>query len=300
MDNNADTSLKGLLKDIDVDSKKEFIESFATGLLRLIWRAFLNPPETQDQLATQTIDMLLSIIYPHISLTEEELSSIVTRDLYEEMGSNWGISVFTSATFEEYIEKMLSDDSSSDEFYTVLDRAWKTWRPRVAQLSTQFIESVRDIHSEYLLWLKAHTNVIDQIAWEAFEKLVAEIFASRGFSVDLTGRIRNRSADIIAVRTDTFGVQTKYLIECKRYAKSRRIGLDIVNAVMGAARRSNVDHAFLVTSSYFTEDVQRQENQLRDLRLHLRDGDDVVQWLQDYTVQSTGGLWLANDWNSGI
>ena len=148
-----------------------------------------------------------------------------------------------------------------------------------------------------MLWLRAHPEVLDRIAWEAFEQIVAEILAGKGFTVDLAGRIRDKTADILAIRTDELGIETKYLIECKRYSKARRVGLDIVNGVLGAATRADVDHALLVTSSSYTRDVERLKPSLSELRLHLRDGEDVLKWLQDYRPRRDGGLWLATNWD---
>ena len=103
----------------------------------------------------------------------------------------------------------------------------------------------------------------------------------------------------MAVRTDDFGVETKYLIECKRYRSTRRVGLDIVNGVIGATRRADADHAFLVTSSFFSTEVEDRKTELEELRLHLRDGDDVREWLRNYCVRSEGGLWLSPGWDEG-
>lgn len=87
---------------------------------------------------------------------------------------------------------------------------------------------------------------------------------------------------------------TGIFVECKRYNHSRLVGLDTVNAVLGAARRAHVDHAFLVTTSSFSRDVMALEPDLRDLRVHLRNEQAVRQWLADYR-SSHGRLWIAPD-----
>ncbi len=76
--------------------------------------------------------------------------------------------------------------------------------------------------------------------------------------------------------------------------------MDIVNGVIGAARRENVDHAFLVTTSGFSPDVQRRVAELRELRLHLKDGEDIVNWLRSYQMRSEGGLWIDADLDASI
>lgn len=186
------------------------------------------------------------------------------------------------------------------ETYTILRDAWSELRPRVIRLTPKLISSIKDINSEYVAWLSRHTDVLDRVAWEAFEQIVAEILASRGFTVDLTGRVRNRSADILAIRTDELGVETRYLIECKRFSRSRKVGLDIVNGVIGSCRRADADHALLVTSSSFSSEVKREEARLRESRIHLRDSGDVIRWLHEYTPNSTYGLWLPDGWNQEL
>jgi hypothetical protein len=73
--------------------------------------------------------------------------------------------------------------------------------------------------------------------------------------------------------------------------------LDIVNSVVGAAKRAKVDHALLVTTSHFTRDVLQLEADWSDLRLHLKDGDEVIQWLKEYKPREDGGLYLAPGWD---
>lgn len=123
--------------------------------------------------------------------------------------------------------------------------------------------------------------------------MVAEILASHGFTVNITARIPGRSADIVAFREDKLGIATKYLVECKRYKSERKIGLSIVNEVLGAAKREKADHAILVTTSSFSNYVMSREASLEDMRLHLRSGNNVRAWLRDYIPREDGGLWMS-------
>ena len=289
----------------------DFVLELGTAFLRGLWKAYLQQINDSAAFLSTEFDRAAVAAFRRLlyglSPPSEHLHELATLDdesllaYVDSKVSRWNIgnvNLRKYATWDDLVKVILDD--RFDNVTIFIAQAWELWRPRVADLSPGLIASVKDIHAEYIAWLTRHPDELDNIAWEAFEKLVAEIFASRGFSVDLTGRVRNQSADLLAIRTDEFGVETKYLIECKRYSRTRRIGLDIVNAVIGAARRGNVDHAFLVTSSVFTEDVLRGANDLREVRLHLRDGDDVVQWLDDYAFRSDGGLWLARDWRTGI
>ena len=298
-------------------------EDFFTDSFRSMWHLWLQPPDSFTELKQYLMEIVLSklklllknefselelksfiqqtILPKDIDLSKIEQDPFVQKVLllfgveFKDIESHILHEIFHKMDFQGVVEKAL-EESHGNPHYKFIVATWQRWKPRVINLSTTLISSIKDVHSEYISWIKKHPDAIDKIAWEAFERLIAEVFASRGFYVDLTGRLRNRSADILAVRTDEFGVETKYLIECKRYDSSRRVGFEIVNAVIGAARRAKVDHAFLVTSSYFTKDVVRKQKELVDIRLHLMDGDKVRQWLREYKVRSDGGLWLSNNW----
>ena len=87
------------------------------------------------------------------------------------------------------------------------------------------------------------------------------------------------------------------MVECKRYRDEKRVDLSIVNGVLGAKERAGADHALLVTTTHFTKHVRKLEESLRDLRLHLRDGDDVRSWLSSYEPTKHGSLWLDPAWD---
>lgn len=284
----------------DVESLNE---GFASILVRTLWGLYVEPPQTTEE-ANARFAMALGSWTTELTgnqFKDTEVSAYLASKVASEpvLGKEVVEQVTKAPSFHAFMDRKISKKNSDDEFDDAMRAAWRCWRPKLTKISTNLVSSVKDVYQEFIVWLRQHPTALDKIAWEAFERLVAEIFAGRGFSVDLTGRVRNQSADIIAIRTDEFGVRTKYLVECKRCKDTSRIGLDVVNAVLGAKARASADHAFLVTSTLFTQDVEREKQKFEDLRLHLRDGNAVREWLQDYTVRSDGGLWLAPGWNDG-
>jgi len=305
----ANNDVLGLLNKrltVEVAVSEEFRVEQPTLLVRALWREYMqrtNSPKTfRTNLESDFKLLLSSLIKKHMSI-EPTFSYDNYWNALKERVSVEGFcpdesglkNIYSYRTFEDLIEKLCANKYG---YYTNFKRAWETIRPYEIATPPKLITSIREINLEFMKLIKMHPDALDSVSWEAFEKLIAEIFASKGFNVDLTGRIRNSSSDIIALRTDEFGVETKYLIECKRYRKDRRIGLDIVNKVVGAARRAQVDHAFLVTSSSFTSDVKKLEANLKDLRLHLRDGDEIREWLSNYKPRKDGGIWLASNWEA--
>jgi len=112
--------------------------------------------------------------------------------------------------------------------YQLVEQGKKLCRLQSAMFSSRMIGSVRRISLEYMLWLRKQPKMVEKVSWEAFERIVAEVFAAKGFAVDITRRVRNDTCDVFAVRADEFGTEARYLIECKRYQDSRRVGLSIV------------------------------------------------------------------------
>jgi hypothetical protein len=206
------------------------------------------------------------------------------------------------ANYHNESDKMLQSQNEAhrafeEEFGKHMAVVANDWMRRVKPLTPELVSSVREVRIELIEWLAHHPSAISSVAWDAFERIIAEVLASRGFEVEITARTRNASADIIAIRRDNLGVETRYLVECKRFQDKRRVGLSIINGVLGAKKRAAVDHALLVTTSHFTRHVIRLEESLRDLRLHLRDGDDIRNWLASYEPAKHGGLWLDPTWD---
>jgi hypothetical protein len=211
------------------------------------------------------------------------------------------LDVFHSyASADALLNCLTSGYPDTDPRHAYFEQRKKELNGYVATLSPATIGSLRTISHEYMVWLRRHPRVVSRVAWEAFEGIVAEIFASKGYTIDLRGRVRNATCDVLALRTDEFGVDTRYLIECKKYSTFRRVGLSVVDQVIGSSAKNDVDHAFLVTTSSFTRDVLSQKARFQDLRLHLRDGEDIIKWLQAYTPRQDGGLWLDKDWTEVI
>jgi HJR/Mrr/RecB family endonuclease len=292
---------------------------FYSTVLRNLWKEF-NLPSSCERLNEQIFsearelwsEAAIAVLRASDPLELEVVETLVSKQL--EPYTNWNLisandygnfsSANTTADFlksvAELVERISKHTSSNPVTViatNVLIRSWTDWKTRVAPLSNEFINAVREISGEFLLWLGLHPEALDRVSWEAFEKIIAEVFASHGFEVELTGRARGDSADIMAIRRDELGIATKYLIEIKRYKRSRRVGLAIVNGVIGAARRADAHHALLVTSSSFTHDVLQKRSEFEAINLHLRDGEAVREWLRDYTPRKDGGLWLLRKWD---
>jgi restriction system protein len=147
--------------------------------------------------------------------------------------------------------------------------------PELVQLSSGI--------TSLILRLKTNTHLLYDLDPRQFEELICEIFKNNGFNAELTKRTRDGGRDIIAIRSD-MGVKTKYLIECKKYAKTKPVTVELVRALYGVHAEEGANKSLLVTTSYFSPDARKFVSRKTNTHWHLdlKDYEDVVGWLREY------------------
>jgi hypothetical protein len=85
----------------------------------------------------------------------------------------------------------------------------------------------------------------------------------------------------LGVTTDSSGLQTSWVVECKRYGGEHKVGIPIARQIVGVKAHIGVPNAVLVTTSSFTSEVHEFSAARRDLQLvHL---STLTDWLQRYS-----------------
>jgi hypothetical protein len=112
-----------------------------------------------------------------------------------------------------------------------------------------------------------------------FEELVAEVIHGFGFDVEFTRKTRDGGHDIIAIKGNP--LWCKYLIECKRYSRERRIDVGMVRQLHGVVTSERATKGLLVTTASFTGPSQEYLAQNKWV-LEGRDFDGLVEWLKAY------------------
>lgn len=167
------------------------------------------------------------------------------------------------------------------------------------------VTSIKEVDREYLSFLASHPNVLDKIAWQALERIAYEIFSQYGFDVYHVGTQWGESADLLLINRHIDGRKQSCIVECKRYRNDRKVGLDIVNSVLGAKMRAGADAAILLTTGKFSNHVKNEREKLRTLKLELRDGVQLIEWLQAHYAKQDALLtqpkypeevWLPPGW----
>jgi len=169
------------------------------------------------------------------------------------------------------------------------------------------VTTLQEVDGEFLKFLASHPHVVDRISWQAFERIALEIFSGFGFEVHHVGTQWGGSADLLLINRDIEGRKQSCIVECKRYRKNRKVGLDVVNSVLGARLRAGADSAMLVTTGMFSNHVENEREKLKTLKLKLRDGAQLVEWLQaqygkqktslDQQPQHPEEVWLPLGWD---
>jgi restriction endonuclease Mrr len=115
-----------------------------------------------------------------------------------------------------------------------------------------------------------------------FEFVVAEVLQGCGYEIELTAQTRDGGVDLTAIRKDVLGITTRYVVECKRYAKARKVTVELVRALYGAKEAHRADQAIFVTSSRFTPDSWKlcSTGQLRNMT--LVDFEKLQEWFAVY------------------
>jgi hypothetical protein len=108
-----------------------------------------------------------------------------------------------------------------------------------------------------------------------FEELVAEIWSRLGYEVELTARTRDGGRDVVAVKRAE--AEVRFLIECKRYAPSHKVGVHLVRALFGVLHHERANKAILATTASFTRGAIEFVESHRWL-LELRDYDGIRDW----------------------
>jgi ligand-binding sensor protein len=160
------------------------------------------------------------------------------------------------------------------------------------------IECVNELTPELISYLKHHESDIEKLPWDVFEHLIAELFASWGYtSVHLVGRSKETAADVIAVeRPSKCGVALRYFIEVKR--RKDRIGVEIIDRVIGAVARERSRwgwHIAMICSAADFADFRNTTKRELSLRgVEIRGPKEIQQWLRDYQLTDRG-LWLPKE-----
>jgi len=135
---------------------------------------------------------------------------------------------------------------------------------------------------EVLAYFGRHPETMYSLTPRKFEELVATVLRNNGFEVELTPETRDGGIDIIAARKSGIGGETLHFVECKRYARTNKVGIGIVQRMMGVVEQHRATQGIIVTTSSFTRDAQVTA-QHSPHRLGLNSYTELAKWLAAFS-----------------
>ena len=136
-----------------------------------------------------------------------------------------------------------------------------------------------DLELEMIQHFQNHPKETYSMAPRKFEELIAAIFKNHGFRVELTPATRDGGLDIIAIEDSIITGESVHLVECKRYAPEQRVGIGIVQRLLGVVTQMQATKGIIVTTSFFTLDAVEAALNTKHI-MTLRDYDVLVEWLR--------------------
>lgn len=125
--------------------------------------------------------------------------------------------------------------------------------------------------------LSKHPARMYELSPLAFEKYVASLCLDAHFRLELTKQTRDGGYDILALTDESSG--EKILIECKRYAKERKVGVELVRALLGTVVSEDADRGLIVTTSQLSDDAKEFVSK-NAWALEARDFESLLAWLR--------------------
>ncbi|MES2920993.1 MAG: restriction endonuclease [Verrucomicrobiota bacterium] len=186
---------------------------------------------------------------------------------------------------EDFVDDILSDQGLLTDFWKFEETKGELLI-HSPQLVTpgggrMFALEVQQVSTELLAYFARHPEDLRHIEPRKFEELMAKIFEDQGYDVELTPPSRDGGRDLMLVQKASIG-SILTLVECKRYAKGRPVGVEIVRSLYGVVEEERASKGLIATTSHFTKGAVDFRDRLR-YRLELADYDRISSWLRPYS-----------------
>lgn len=114
---------------------------------------------------------------------------------------------------------------------------------------------VRAVSDDLVLALAARPDLMYELHPRKFEELMAELYLRRGFEVELTPATRDGGVDLYVVSPGP-GRRLLTVVDVKRYAAHRKVGVGIVRQLYGVVEEKRANAGIIATTSFFSKEAQ--------------------------------------------
>ena len=218
---------------------------------------------------------------------QSALEAIYEEQWYANVPFDGGEAVF-EGDGSDYVSELLEKDEIQNFFTRIGEEpdgnliiaASDLLAPGASRVLRVDLEHIND---EVIAYLAVHPEKMRDLHPRTFEELVAELFKSKGYDVRLTQRTRDGGLDIYAFHRSEVGT-VMIIIECKRYAAKRKVGVEIVRGLYGVVEHENATKGIIATTSYFSGPAIEFHNDLQ-YRLALANYDSLCSMLDEWRIK---------------
>lgn len=199
------------------------------------------------------------------------------RDLYQNNRQLFDFTVVNNSTPEwlfQQVETFIQSKINSQE------SVWQNEELLIPEIREKITLDLIVANDRINKYFANHPNEIFKLTSREFENLIAGILYDLKYDIELTKETRDGGFDIKAIKKDGIG-PLLYLVECKKYAKHRPVGIEVVRQLHSVKTNLQASKAVLVTTSYFTKDAKELQRNL-GYQIDLKEFDDIVKWLTPY------------------
>lgn len=151
--------------------------------------------------------------------------------------------------------------------------------------------ALQTVSAELIRYLQKNPEELYQLKPRQFEELICEILNGFGWDVQLTKATRDGGYDIFAISKDISGMSSSWLIECKKYSPTNKVGIDVVRSLCGVKNDLKVSNAMIATTSFFSSEVHKAKSSRYDFQ--LVDYNGIVEWLNSsYRMDQKAGVYV--------
>jgi hypothetical protein len=164
---------------------------------------------------------------------------------------------------------------------------WK-WLSRLIEAS------YFDLNSEIFEYIAKNPNYLRQISPRAFESFLDAVFRNNGYRTVLGPGSGDGGVDIRLYGNDVIG-EIVTLVQARRYAPHRPIGLEAVQALTAIIDDENANRGLFITTSRYLPCARRfalRENS----RIQLADSVSVSEWSKQasISIERDKSLWTTS------
>lgn len=236
-----------------------------------------------------------------ICLTRKEILNYLQSFGYSPSSINIGMSTRTSNYYNLFNKRPLKSTHGAfvytfaeiivllNQSYTKLDKLISesfssfnfTNESGLYILTNQII--LRDVNEELYNYFLLNPESIFEISPRKYEELVADIFKNSGYDVELTPSTGDGGYDIIAIQNNKLTGCKKYLIECKRYKRERKVGIGVVRNLYGIVNLESATKGIITTTSSYTKGAKElaKNNQYK---INLLDYNNLRDWVKSMSM----------------